>query len=105
MPNYQLVNPYIMGSMNTNFEAVIMNCASVKRLDQPSTWITQEMLKKAFLAGNSVYICIDHNPDIIAGYFDALDPIFGLVKECEGGRDVNSLLKGPVCHAGFKRLN
>ena len=28
-----------------------------------------------------------------------------LIKECEEGRDVMSLLKGPVCHSGFKRLN
>lgn len=38
-------------------------------------------------------------------YFDALNSIFGLIKECEEDRDVMSLLKGPVCHAGFKRLN
>jgi len=69
------------------------------------TLITQEMLKKAYLAGNSVYVCIEHNPDILDGYFDALDPIFGLVKECEEGRDVMGLLKGPICHGGFKRLN
>ena len=35
----------------------------------------------------------------------ALDPIFGLIRKCEDGRDVMSLLKGPVCHGGFKRLN
>ena len=34
-----------------------------------------------------------------------LDPVFGLIKECEEGRDVLGLLKGPVCHGGFKRLN
>jgi glutamate-1-semialdehyde 2,1-aminomutase len=28
-----------------------------------------------------------------------------LIRECEDGRDVNALLKGPVCHGGFKRLN
>jgi len=69
------------------------------------TLITQEMLAKGYLAGNSVYVCIEHAPDIIAGFFEALDPIFALVKECEEGRDVMSLLKGPVCHSGFKRLN
>jgi glutamate-1-semialdehyde 2,1-aminomutase len=69
------------------------------------TLITQEMLTKGFLAGNSVYVCIEHTPEVIAGFFEALDPIFGLVKECEDGRDVMGLLKGPVCHDGFKRLN
>ena len=28
-----------------------------------------------------------------------------LVKQCEEGLDVNTLLSGPICHAGFKRLN
>ncbi len=69
------------------------------------TLITQEMLAKGYIAGNSVYVCIEHTPDVVAGFFDALDPVFGLIRECEDGRDVTSLLKGPVCHAGFKRLN
>lgn len=69
------------------------------------TLITQEMLSKGYLAGNSVYVCTEHTPEVLLGFFDALDPIFGLVKECENGRDVMSLLKGPVCHGGFKRLN
>lgn len=69
------------------------------------TLVTQEMLSKGFLASNTCYVCIDHTPDVVNAYFDALDPIFGLVKECEDGRDVTALLKGPICHAGFKRLN
>lgn len=69
------------------------------------TLITQEMLAKRYLGGNSVYVCTEHTPAVLDGYFQALDPIFGLIKECEEGRDVMSLLKGPVCHGGFKRLN
>jgi glutamate-1-semialdehyde 2,1-aminomutase len=69
------------------------------------TLITQEMLAKGYLASNSVYACIDHTPEIIAEFLANLDPIFALVKECEEGRDVISLLKGPVCQSGFKRLN
>lgn len=69
------------------------------------TLITQEMLAKGYLAGNSVYVCTEHTPAIVAGFFDTLDPIFAIVKECEEGRDVIGLLKGPVCHGGFKRLN
>ena len=69
------------------------------------TLITQEMLAKGYLAGNSVYVCTEHTPEVVAGFFAALEPIFGLIKECEEGRDIMSLLKGPVCHGGFKRLN
>ena len=69
------------------------------------TLLTQEMLARGYLAGTGVYACTEHTPQVVASYFDALDPAFGLVRECVDGRDVASLLKGPVCHAGFKRLN
>lgn len=69
------------------------------------TLITQEMLAKGYLAGTSVYVCTEHHAEVVDGYFEALDPVFGLVRDCEDGRDINQLLKGPVCHGGFKRLN
>ncbi len=69
------------------------------------TLVTQEMLKKGYLATNSVYSCINHNKQIVDSYFIALDPIFAVIKECEDGRDVYSLLEGPVSHSGFERLN
>lgn len=69
------------------------------------TLISQEMLAKGYLASNSVYVCTEHTQEVIAGYFDALAPLFATIKECEEGRDVMSLLKGPICHGGFKRLN
>jgi glutamate-1-semialdehyde 2,1-aminomutase len=69
------------------------------------TLITQEMLKKNMLAATSVYVCTEHTPAIVDRYFELLDPIFALIKECESGRSVDALLEGPVCHAGFKRLN
>jgi len=69
------------------------------------TLITQEMLTKGFLAGNCVYVCIEHSESLVDRYFDALEPIFTTIKECEDGRDILNLLNGPACHAGFKRLN
>ena len=69
------------------------------------TLISQEMLKKGYLAGNSIYVCTEHTEDIISGYLDAIEPIFCLISECENGRDVKELLEGPICHNGFKRLN
>lgn len=69
------------------------------------TLITQEMLKKGYLAGTSVYTCTEHTQSVVDQYFEALDPLFALIKECEMGRAVDALLEGPVCHAGFKRLN
>ena len=69
------------------------------------TLITQEMLKKGFLAGNAIYTCIEHQDKIIDDYCEKLDPIFKLIKECEDGRSIDELISGPVCHDGFKRLN
>lgn len=69
------------------------------------TLLTQEMLAKGYLASTNLYVCTKHTPEIVNDYFDALEPVFSLIQECENGRDVYSLLKGPVCHSGFKRLN
>lgn len=69
------------------------------------TFVTQEMLAKGYLASNCLYACTEHNRVILDGYFDALDEVFATLRECEDGRDIHSLLNGPVCHAGFKRLN
>ena len=69
------------------------------------TLITQEMLEKGFLASNSIYVCTEHTTEVIDDYFEALDPIFAVIRECEDGKAVSSLLRGPVCHGGFKRLN
>ena len=69
------------------------------------TLITQEMLKKGYLAANSIYVCTEHSQELINGYFECLEPIFSIIKDCEEGLEVESLLEGPDCHSGFKRLN
>jgi glutamate-1-semialdehyde 2,1-aminomutase len=69
------------------------------------TLITQEMLKKGFLASTIVFVCTEHTPELVDQYIDALDPVFALISECESGKSIDDLLEGPVCHAGFMRLN
>lgn len=69
------------------------------------TYVTQEMLKKGYLAGTSMYTCICHTKEVLDGYFDALDPIFAKIRDFEDGEDVLKALDGPVCQSGFKRLN
>ena len=69
------------------------------------TYITQEMLESGYLVGNSMYTCLCHTPEILEGYFQELDRLFGIIREFEDGRDVMKELKGPVCHSGFARLN
>jgi glutamate-1-semialdehyde 2,1-aminomutase len=69
------------------------------------TLITQEMLKKGYLAGTSIYPCTEHTADLVDRYFADLEPIFALIRECEDGRSIDALLEGPVAHSGFRRLN
>lgn len=69
------------------------------------TYITQEMLKKGYLAGNNMYPSIAHTQEIINDYFCKLDKIFSDIRDFEDGRDVMKALDGPVCQSGFNRLN
>ncbi len=69
------------------------------------TFLTQEMLKKGFLANTSFYASTAHTNDIVEEYFHALEPIFIKISECKSGESINDLLEGPVCHEGFARLN
>ena len=69
------------------------------------TLITQEMLNRGFLAGDTVYVCTKHTSKIIKKYLSNLDDVFKIIKECEEGRDVKELLKGPKSVIGFGRLN
>ncbi|RKS01860.1 aminotransferase class III-fold pyridoxal phosphate-dependent enzyme [Flavobacterium sp. 102] len=70
------------------------------------TFITQEMLKKGFLASTNFYASIAHEDVDFEQYFSELDTVYKKIKEHENGTlDINSLLEGPICHSGFKRLN
>lgn len=69
------------------------------------TYITQEMLKKGYLASNSIYLCTEHTADLINSYFDQLELIFRKIKDFELGDDVDAHLPNGVCHSGFARLN
>lgn len=70
------------------------------------TFITQEMLKKGFLASTHFYACTEHNDAHLNLYFDALNDIYATIAKCESQKiDANTILDGPVCHGGFKRLN
>jgi len=69
------------------------------------TLITQEMLKKGYLATNHVYVCKDHTKEIVDGYIAALDDVFLKIRQIEDGADPGDYMEGPVCHSGFKRIN
>lgn len=70
------------------------------------TLLTQEMLKKGFLASTNFYASIAHEDKYFESYFNALDEVYAVIADCEkGNKEVDTLLEGPVCHSGFKRLN
>ena len=49
---------------------------------------------------------IAHKDEFIDRYFDELDKVFSIIKKCEDQElKIESLLEGPICHSGFKRLN
>jgi len=70
------------------------------------TYITQEMLKNNILASNVIYVCTEHGQQEIDNYFEVLESILTVISACESNDIlIDSLLDGPVCHSGFKRLN
>ena len=70
------------------------------------TYFTQEMLKEGFLAGTGVYASLAHKEELIEKYAEACDRTFGKIGKIVSGReDITEYLEGPVCHAGFERLN
>jgi len=68
------------------------------------TLIAQEMLKRGYLATTSLYASIVHDASVLDTYLDDLAGVFELIKACEDGTPISSLLEGPVCQAGFSRL-
>ena len=63
------------------------------------------MLKSGYLAGNSVYVCIDHSKNIVDKYMNTLDESFGIISKIINGEAPKKFLDGPICHGGFRRLN
>jgi glutamate-1-semialdehyde 2,1-aminomutase len=70
------------------------------------TFIAQEMLAKGYLASTNFYASTAHNEENLKLYFEALNDVYSIISDCEKGtKNIVELLKGPVCHGGFKRLN
>jgi len=68
------------------------------------TLLTQEMLDRGYLAYGTFYPTLAHTDGVIAGYLDALDETFGILKQATRAGDTLSRLRGPVAHSGFARL-
>ena len=70
------------------------------------TYFTQEMLAEGFLAANGVYASLAHTDEVLEKYKIACDRVFSkIINIINSGDNVGAYLNGPVCHAGFERLN
>ena len=70
------------------------------------TYITQEMLKNNFLAGNLFYPSVAHSDKDTDDFFESLNDVLGnLTAIISKKEDIKMYLEGPVCHSGFQRLN
>lgn len=69
------------------------------------TLYTQIMLEKGYLATNAYYSSFAHKNKHIDAYLKATDEAFFEIAKGLKNGNVESMLKGPVCQSGFKRLS
>lgn len=88
------INPLI------HFEFLYKNSLAYK------TYFTQQMLKNGYLAATGLYVSMAHTDTIVEDYLKACEDVFNEIAEIHAkGRSIIEYLDGPVCHAGFERLN
>jgi glutamate-1-semialdehyde 2,1-aminomutase len=68
------------------------------------TLFTQLMLERNILATTSLYASYAHQHNYLEVYFNAIHEVFPIIKEAIANDSVEKILKGPICHGGFKRL-
>ena len=69
------------------------------------TFITQELLRKKFLASNQIYLTIHHTKKIIDKYMKHLDKIFKDISSIKNKKQIQKKLVSKISHSSFKRLN
>lgn len=70
------------------------------------TYVSQELLKRGYIASNAFYISLAHSPEIIEEYLDNIGEVFkNIAGIASKGEKVCDHLEGPVCQSGFGRLN
>lgn len=77
----------------TGFDAIITK-----------TFITQEMLKRGFIAGNALYASIEHTDEILDKYSANLLDVFQAISETDGSDDLSRRLDAGPAQSGFQRL-
>jgi glutamate-1-semialdehyde aminotransferase len=68
------------------------------------TLFTVRMQQAGFLAVPRIQVSFAHQPEHVAAYAHALDPVFAEVAEAIARGDAAERIGGPVKHSGFARL-
>lgn len=92
--NLSFIGPYPLITFSFNYPGAL----------ELKTLFTQEMLKRGFLAGLTVYVSFAHKESHVKKYISACDEVFGIIQRAIITNTIKRLLEGPVAHSGFKRL-
>ena len=68
------------------------------------TFVTQEMLKRGFIAGNALYASIEHTDQILDQYFSNLHSVFHEISKSGSTDELNKQLDDGPAQSGFQRL-
>ena len=68
------------------------------------TFVTQEMLKRGFIAGNALYASIEHTDQILDQYFSNLHSVFKDISKSESTDQLIKQLDDGPAQSGFQRL-
>lgn len=68
------------------------------------TFVTQEMLKRGFIAGNALYASIEHTDEVLDQYRANMLEVFQMISSTDGTEDLNMKLDGGPAQSGFQRL-
>ena len=84
--------------------ALITFAFNYENAQEVKTLFTQEMLKRGFLASQTVYVSYAHGEEHVRAYMEKVDEVFGILKKAIEENKVPEFLEGPVAHLGFQRL-
>jgi glutamate-1-semialdehyde 2,1-aminomutase len=68
------------------------------------TYVTQEMLKKGFIAGNALYASIEHTDEILDRYRSNMLEVFKSISNSASTNELESRLENGPAQSGFQRL-
>jgi glutamate-1-semialdehyde 2,1-aminomutase len=69
------------------------------------TIFVQLMLERSFLASGRFYANYAHQESHVELYLESVNEVFKIINAANQNGNLSELLKGPIAHTGFKRLN